>query len=52
MVTALAFVAVAPTWPLTNYIDIGGSIVVSVYLIVNGIITIRGSNSIVQSKIS
>jgi|GEM_PF-247035 len=40
--TALAVVTVAPDAPATFYVDLGGSIIVGVYLIMNGIITIRG----------
>lgn len=43
VVVALATVAVAPGTPFARYVDLVGSIIVSGYLIVNGIITIRGS---------
>lgn len=42
---ALATVAIAPGAKITQYIDLVGSIIVSIYLISNGIITIRGANS-------
>lgn len=45
VVIALSVVAIAPNAPLTGYIDLGGSIVVSVYLIVNGITATRSNNS-------
>ena len=44
---ALAFVAIAPTSDAAIYVDMGGSIIVAVYLLVNGIKTIRGSKNIV-----
>ena len=40
--TALAVVTVAPDAPATLYVDLGGSIIVGAYLIMNGIITLRG----------
>lgn len=41
---ALTVIAVAPAAPAARYVDFVGSLVVAVYLMVNGIITIRGSN--------
>ncbi|NMB19556.1 MAG: cation transporter [Firmicutes bacterium] len=41
VVVALFSVAIAPRAPITGYIDLGGSIVVAVYLIRSGIVTIR-----------
>lgn len=41
---ALAAVAIAPGSMAAHYMDIAGSVVVSVYLIVNGAITIFGKN--------
>ncbi len=41
---ALIVVSVAPTAPVTQYVDLGGSTIVAAYLIINGIITIRGRN--------
>ena len=41
VVVALLFVAIAPHAPLTAYVDLGGSIVVAVYLMRSGLITIR-----------
>lgn len=42
---ALAFVAVAPGAPAARYVDLGGSIIVAAYLVMNGIMTLRGSNA-------
>lgn len=42
--TALTVVAVAPASPAAWYVDLIGSIIVAVYLIINGIITIRDKN--------
>jgi len=39
---ALGFVAVAPASPAARYVDLAGSAVVSLYLVINGLITIRG----------
>lgn len=47
---ALTVVAVAPDAPVTQYVDLVGSIIVSAYLIVNGIITIRGRNDIIMQQ--
>jgi len=44
---ALTFVAVAPGAPAVRYVDLGGSIIVAAYLIINGIMTMRGSNGII-----
>lgn len=38
----LTFVAINPTSPAARYVDLGGSVIVALYLIMNGIITIRG----------
>lgn len=43
--TALAVITVAPDAPATFYVDLGGSIIVGAYLIMNGIITIRGKST-------
>lgn len=37
---ALTAVAIAPTSPAAHYMDIGGSVVVALYLIVNGVATL------------
>lgn len=51
VVTALAAVAAAPGAPLTRFVDLGGSLIVAGYLMVNGIITIRGKkNALLQMK--
>jgi len=42
VVTALAFVTIAPGTPASLYVDLIGSIIVAVYLIMSGITTIRG----------
>lgn len=39
---ALAFVAIAPHSPAARYVDLGGSLIVAAYLVMNGIITLRG----------
>lgn len=41
VVVALMFVAIAPMAPITRFVDLGGSLVVAVYLMGNGFITIR-----------
>lgn len=41
VVVALLFVVFAPSAPITPYVDLGGSIIVAVYLMRNGYITIR-----------
>jgi divalent metal cation (Fe/Co/Zn/Cd) transporter len=41
VVLALTFVVLAPTAPITRFVDLGGSVVVAVYLMRNGFITIR-----------
>ena len=41
---ALIVVSVAPAAPVTQYVDLGGSMIVAAYLVINGIITIRGKN--------
>lgn len=38
---SLAFVVLAPISPVTQYVDLGGSIIVAGYLVINGIMTIR-----------
>lgn len=38
---SLAFVVFASTAPYTKYVDIVGSIIVAIYLIINGIVIIR-----------
>lgn len=43
---ALTVVAVAPTSPVARYVDLGGSIVVAAYLVMNGVVTIRGSRMV------
>lgn len=40
---SLSFIAIAPTAPMTPYVDLFGSIIVSIYLIINGITTIKKS---------
>jgi divalent metal cation (Fe/Co/Zn/Cd) transporter len=42
---ALAFVAFAPNAPAARYVDLAGSVIVAVYLAVNGIITLRGKKA-------
>jgi divalent metal cation (Fe/Co/Zn/Cd) transporter len=39
---ALVCVVVAPAAPATRYVDLFGSIIVAVYLVMNGMTTIRG----------
>jgi divalent metal cation (Fe/Co/Zn/Cd) transporter len=41
VVLALSFVAIAPNAPATHYVDLGGTIVVAVYLMRSGLMTIR-----------
>lgn len=41
---ALAFVALAPNAPAARYVDLAGSVIVAVYLVANGIITLRDKN--------
>lgn len=41
----LLFIAIAPTAPVTPYVDLLGSIIVSIYLIINGIGTIKNAKS-------
>ena len=45
VVIALAFVTVAPGTPASLYVDLCGSIVVALYLIMSGITTIRGKHN-------
>lgn len=40
--TALTFVAVAPASSAARYVDLGGSVIVAAYLVINGIITLQG----------
>ncbi len=48
---ALAVITIAPEAPATFYVDIGGSIIVGAYLLMNGFITIRGrSTEVLQNK--
>lgn len=42
---ALAVIVVAPATLAARYVDLGGSIIVAAYLIVNGISTIHGKNT-------
>ncbi len=46
--TALALIVLAPGTPTAQFVDLGGSIVVALYLIFNGIVTIRASKSVVS----
>jgi divalent metal cation (Fe/Co/Zn/Cd) transporter len=39
---SLTFVAAVPASPIARYVDLAGSIIVAAYLIVNGIVTVRG----------
>lgn len=47
---ALAAVAIAPRSPAARYMDLAGSIIVAVYLVVNGVITIRSRNNGTQDS--
>jgi len=47
--SSLTFVAVAPAHPL-HVCDLIGSIIVAFYLVLNGIITIRGKNNVMNWK--
>lgn len=38
---ALAFITIAPSAPASRYVDSVGAIIVAIYLIINGLITIR-----------
>lgn len=51
---ALTFVAVALEAPVTRFVDLGGSLIVTAYLVINGIMTIHGSNNtiIIQQQAS
>lgn len=42
---ALTVVAVAPAAPVARYVDVGGSIIVAAYLVINGVVTIRGKRN-------
>jgi len=46
---ALAVIVVAPASPAVMYVDLGGSIIVAVYLILNGSAAIRGKPAEVNS---
>ncbi|UWV46193.1 cation transporter [Acetivibrio thermocellus] len=48
--SSLTFVAVAPAHPASWYVDLIGSIIVAFYLVLNGIITIRGKNNVMNWK--
>lgn len=43
--TALAVVTVSPASPAARYVDLVGSVIVAAYLVMNGVITIRGKNA-------
>jgi len=45
VVTALAFVTAAPASPAARYVDLGGSAAVAVYLVLMGILTMRGKTA-------
>ncbi len=45
---SLTFVAAAPATPAARYVDLVGSIIVAIYLIINGIITIITGNDMVR----
>jgi divalent metal cation (Fe/Co/Zn/Cd) transporter len=45
---SLGFIAIAPNGSMTQYVDLIGSIVVAIYLITNGIITIYGRKDILS----
>lgn len=47
---ALTFVALAPAAPVTWFVDLGGSIIVALYLIMTGIKTIRGRNVVISKQ--
>ncbi|WP_243467433.1 cation transporter [Acetivibrio straminisolvens] len=47
---SLTFVAVAPAKPVAWYVDLLGSVIVAFYLIINGVITIRGKNNVMNWK--
>lgn len=47
---ALAFVAIVPSSPATKFVDMGGSLIVAVYLVVNGIITIAGKKDLILKE--
>ncbi len=46
VVLALMFVVIAPSRPITGYVDLGGSVVVAIYLMRNGFITIYNKESV------
>ena len=48
-------IAAAPQAPISRYVDLVGSLIVALYLLVNGLLTIRGHNakssdSVLQNK--
>ena len=45
---ALCFIAIAPASAISRYVDMGGSIIVAIYLVVNGIITICSKKDFVS----
>jgi divalent metal cation (Fe/Co/Zn/Cd) transporter len=52
---ALSVIAAAPQAPISRYVDLVGSLIVALYLLVNGLLTIRGHNakssdSVLQNK--
>lgn len=42
---ALTVVAVVPASPVARYVDLGGSVIVAVYLMINGITTMRNKSN-------
>jgi divalent metal cation (Fe/Co/Zn/Cd) transporter len=51
VVVALVCIAVAPDAPVTHYVDVGGSIVVASYLILNGIAVVRSKEVDTDKKL-
>ena len=49
--TALSFLLIAPTAYASRYVDLGGSMVVAVYLLINGLGIIRGKSIIADSQV-
>lgn len=47
---SLTFITAAPASPATAYVDLGGSIIVAAYLIMNGIFTAWGRNGMALRK--
>ncbi len=43
--TALCCIMIAPYAPVSRYVDTGGSVVVAAYLIINGMLILRGKGS-------